>query len=226
MGAAALGQAPQAVAASPPRSQPRILSTRSLLATVLPVTVSPHSGSRYAWIQPQRFGTHAVGRRLTLRRRLVVEDARESETGWHAADGSRFDGDISRTVTHITCALLPLSPGRWWVVRRAVRRCCPHDKRPHGAECGNREYQLTECGLPRGRARVVSPSPRFALHLPRHVGCPVGDAAGRRAPMQAIVGLLPLAHVVPPGIHVLRRRSRASRTRSTLPPRTPRPRGR
>lgn len=66
MGAAALGQAPQAVAASPPRSQPRIPSTRSLLATVLPVTVSPHSGSRYAWIQPQRFGTHAVGRRLAL----------------------------------------------------------------------------------------------------------------------------------------------------------------
>lgn len=61
MGAAALGQAPQAVVASPPRSQPRIPSTRLLLATVLPVTVSPHSGSRYAWNQPQRFGTHVVG---------------------------------------------------------------------------------------------------------------------------------------------------------------------
>ena len=181
--------------------------------------------------------SHAVGRRLALLPRRLVDDARESQTGWHAADGLRHESGVHACCVFltdhnlvpkhaITCALLPLSPGRWWVVRRAVRRCCPHDKRPHGAECGNREYQLTECGLPRGGARVVSPSPRFALHLSRHVGCPVGDAAGRRAPMQAIVGLLPFAHVVPPGIHVLRRRSRASRTRSTLPPRTPWPRGR
>jgi hypothetical protein len=80
MGAAALGQAPQAVAASPPRSQPRIPSSiRSLLVTVLPVSVAPHSGSRYAWIQPQRFGTHAIEARVSLVVRLgaragVVDD--------------------------------------------------------------------------------------------------------------------------------------------------------
>ena len=33
-----------------------------------------------------RYARGIVGRRLALRRRLV-QDARESETGWHAADG-------------------------------------------------------------------------------------------------------------------------------------------
>eukprot|EP00964_Phaeocystis_antarctica_P070921 scaffold43210_cov63-Phaeocystis_antarctica.AAC.2 len=42
--------------------------------------------------------------------------------------------------------------------------------------------------------------------------------------MHAIVGLLPLAHVVPPRVHVLRGRGLPSRTRPRLPPGTPRPR--
>ena len=121
----------------------------------------------------------------------------------------------------------PLSLGRgWWhgVVRIVRGLCRLHDERPHGGECGNHDHQLSKCGLPRRCARVVSPCPRFSLHLSCHVGRAPVDVADRCAPMHTIVGALPLAHIVPPRVHVLRIRSCASRARP-LPPRTPWPRG-
>ena len=76
--------------------------------------------------------SHAVGRRLALcfRDGLLVDDARESQTGWHAADGFprigrarvlRFLTDhIRRTVTHYhVCTVTSVS----WAVVGCTQGC-------------------------------------------------------------------------------------------------------